>query len=204
MPGSRSPRSRKPRCASVRRTQRHHPDRRGRRLGQDYPRRRQFEKRRRRRFREAQLKIGGRNMPGTIVAENRQIHVPDLDNVDPAIADWPGLPHARAAGTRIMCGTPLRREGKAIGVLIVYRDRLAAVHRRGNGAAAELRRSGRHRHRECAAVQRGPGQNARSDGIAGAADRDIGDPERHQQLRAATWRPVFDAMLGKRHAALRR
>ncbi|UPT99641.1 GAF domain-containing protein [Bradyrhizobium barranii subsp. apii] len=73
----------------------------------------------------AQLKIGGRNMPGTIVAENRQVHVPDLDNVDPAIADWPGMPHARAAGTRSMSGSPLRLEGKAIGAFIVYRDRLA-------------------------------------------------------------------------------
>ena len=74
---------------------------------------------------EAQLRIGGRNMPGTIVAENRQIHVPDLDNVDPSIADWPGLAPARAAGTRSMCGSPLRREGKAIGALIVYRDHLS-------------------------------------------------------------------------------
>jgi two-component system NtrC family sensor kinase len=74
---------------------------------------------------QAQLRIGGRNMPGTIVADNRQVHVPDLDNVDPAIADWPGLPYARAAGTRSMSGSPLRREGKAIGALIVYRDRLA-------------------------------------------------------------------------------
>ena len=73
----------------------------------------------------AQLRIGGRNMPGTIVAENRQVHVPDLDNVDPAIADWPGLAPSRAAGTRSMSGSPLRREGKAFGVLIVYRDRLA-------------------------------------------------------------------------------
>jgi len=64
-------------------------------------------------------------MPGTIVAENRQVHVPDLDNVDPAIADWPGLPYVREAGTRSMSGSPLRREGKAIGALIVYRDRLA-------------------------------------------------------------------------------
>src|SRR5712671_2112815 len=74
---------------------------------------------------DSQLKIGGRNMPGTIVAENRQVHVPDLDNVDPAISDWPGLPYARAGGTRSMSGSPLRREGKAIGALIVFRDRLA-------------------------------------------------------------------------------
>jgi GAF domain-containing protein len=73
----------------------------------------------------AQARIGERNLPGTVVLENRQIHIPDLDHLDPSMADWPGLPHARAAGTRTMAGTPLRREGKAIGVLIVYRDRLA-------------------------------------------------------------------------------
>ena len=71
----------------------------------------------------AQLRIGARNLPGTVVLENRQIHIPDINNVDPAIADWPGLPPARAAGTRVMAGTPLRREGKAIGALIVHRDR---------------------------------------------------------------------------------
>ncbi len=70
-----------------------------------------------------QQRIGARNLPGTVLLENRQIHIPDLDNVDPAIADRPGLPPARAAGTRAMAGTPLRREGKAIGVLIVHRDR---------------------------------------------------------------------------------
>ena len=30
------------------------------------------------------LKIGGRNFPGTVVAENRQIHLPDIFNVEPA------------------------------------------------------------------------------------------------------------------------
>ena len=73
----------------------------------------------------AQLRIGAHNLPGTVLLENRQIHIPDIDNVDPSIADWPGLAPARAEGTRVMAGTPLRREGKAIGVLIVYRDRPA-------------------------------------------------------------------------------
>src|SRR3982074_1207702 len=73
----------------------------------------------------AQLRIGGRSMPGAVAGENRQIHVPDLDNVDPAIADWPGLRPARAAGSRTLCGTPLRRTGQAIGVLVVHRDHLA-------------------------------------------------------------------------------
>jgi two-component system, NtrC family, sensor kinase len=70
-------------------------------------------------------RIGGKNLPSTVVLENRQIHIPDLDNLDPSMADWPGLPPARAAGARTMVGTPLRREGNAIGVLIVYRYRLA-------------------------------------------------------------------------------
>src|ERR1700676_322256 len=71
----------------------------------------------------ARLRLGARNLPSTVIGENRQVHIPDLDDPDPAIADWPGLPPARAAGTRAMAGTPLRREGKAIGVLIVHRDR---------------------------------------------------------------------------------
>jgi GAF domain-containing protein len=71
----------------------------------------------------AQLAIGGPNLPGTVFRENRQIDIPDVDNPDPAFADWPTLPHARAAGARAMSGTPLRREGKAIGALIVHRDR---------------------------------------------------------------------------------
>ena len=71
----------------------------------------------------AKIPIGGQNLPGKVVHENRQIHIPDLDNLDPSMADWPGLPPARAAGTRVMAGTPLRRESRAFGVLIVYRDR---------------------------------------------------------------------------------
>jgi len=63
-------------------------------------------------------------MPGAVYLENRQVHVPDIDDPE-AIARWPGVTPARAAGTRTLCGTPLRREGKAIGVLIVHRDRLA-------------------------------------------------------------------------------
>jgi signal transduction histidine kinase len=72
---------------------------------------------------EAQLRPGARNLASAVVLENRQIHIPDLDNVDPAIADWPGLRPARAAGIRVIVGTPLRWEGKAIGALMVQRDR---------------------------------------------------------------------------------
>jgi two-component system, NtrC family, sensor kinase len=70
-----------------------------------------------------QRRIGGPNLPGTVVSENRQIHIPDLDNIDATMADWPAPPLARAAGIRVIAGTPLRREGRAIGALIVFRDR---------------------------------------------------------------------------------
>ncbi len=80
------------------------------RIGSAYPR--------------SNIRVGGRNLPGTVVFENRQIHIPDLDHLDPSMSDFPGLPHARAGGARTVCGTPLRREGKAIGVLIIFRDRL--------------------------------------------------------------------------------
>ena len=73
----------------------------------------------------ARRRLGERTLPSAVVLENRQIHIPDVDNPDPSMADWPGLRPAREAGTRVMAGTPLRREDKAIGALIVYRDRLA-------------------------------------------------------------------------------
>ncbi|HVI68189.1 MAG TPA: GAF domain-containing protein, partial [Bradyrhizobium sp.] len=72
-----------------------------------------------------QLAIDGKNLPGKVYRENRQIHIPDLDKVDPSIADFPGLAPARAGGTRTVSGTPLRRGHGAIGALIIHRDRLA-------------------------------------------------------------------------------
>jgi two-component system NtrC family sensor kinase len=72
-----------------------------------------------------QLPVDGRSLPGTVYRENRQIHISNLDNVDPSIADFPGLAPARAGGTRTMSGTPLRRGNAAIGALIIHRDRLA-------------------------------------------------------------------------------
>jgi len=66
--------------------------------------------------------VGGRNLPGTVIRESRQIHLPDLDHLDDEFADWPGPPVARRAGIRTMVGTPLRTKGRAIGALVVYRN----------------------------------------------------------------------------------
>jgi GAF domain-containing protein len=67
-------------------------------------------------------KVHGRNLPGSVVRENRQINIPDLDKLDHEQAQWPGLAVARSAGIRTMAGTPLRTEGRAIGALTVYRN----------------------------------------------------------------------------------
>jgi two-component system, NtrC family, sensor kinase len=69
----------------------------------------------------AHVAITPQFMPGAVYLENRQVHVSVDDPV--AMARWPGLTPARAAGTRTMSGTPLRSEGRAIGALIVHRDR---------------------------------------------------------------------------------
>ncbi len=70
----------------------------------------------------ARLTVGGRNLPGTVIRESRQIQLPDLDHLDDEFADWPGPPIARRAGIRTMVGTPLRTKSGAIGALIVYRN----------------------------------------------------------------------------------
>ena len=69
-------------------------------------------------------RFGGDNLPGTVLRENRQIHIPDLDNIDPGMAHWPVMA-ARAEGTRTVAATPLRHEARPIEVLIVYRGGLA-------------------------------------------------------------------------------
>jgi PAS domain S-box-containing protein len=70
------------------------------------------------------LRVRERTLPGMVIRENRQVYLPDLDNLPPEIADWPGPPVLRAAGIRMLVGTPLRSGSRAIGALIVYRDEL--------------------------------------------------------------------------------
>src|SRR5262245_31043568 len=73
----------------------------------------------------SELAVGGKNVAGLVYRENRQIHVPDLDHVDASIADFPGWAPARAGGSRVVSGTPLRLGTGAIGAMIIHRDRLA-------------------------------------------------------------------------------
>ena len=78
----------------------------------------------------------------------------------------------------------------------------AAVHRQADRAGAELRRPGRHRHREHAAAQRAAPAHRRSHRVAGAADRDLRGAEGHLQLAGRAGAGV-PGHAGERDAHLR-
>ena len=119
--------------------------------------------------------VGGRNLPGKVVRENRQIHLPDLDHLDSEFADWPGPPVARRAGIRTIIGTPLRTKGTAVGALVVYRN----VFRPFEPAEMQLLQT--FADQAVIAIE-----NARLLSelreVAGAADGDGGSIERHIEL----------------------
>ena len=82
---------------------------------------------------------------------------------------------ARVRGFHAVTNVPLVREGVAIGMISVTRVEAGRVHAPPDRAAADLRRPGRDRDRERAAVQR-------DQGGAGATDRDGRGVARHQRL----------------------
>ena len=116
----------------------------------------------------------------------------------------PGLLRARSmrvaavelGGVRTLLGVPMLKENELIGAIAIYRARGAPVHRQANRAGAELRRPGRHRHREHAAAQRIAAQSLEQQ----TATAEV--LERHQ-LVAGRLEPVFQAMLENAVAHLR-
>ena len=79
----------------------------------------------------------------------------------------------------------------------------AALHRQADRAGAELRRPGRHRHREHAAAQRTAPAHRRSHRIAGAADRDQRDAAASSRALPATCSRCSRPSLRTRSAHLR-
>jgi len=63
----------------------------------------------------------GRDLPSTCVAERRIIQIPDLDDIEPSMAEWPGLKILRQQGMKSVVGAPLLREGEAVGAMMVHR-----------------------------------------------------------------------------------
>ena len=74
------------------------------------------------------------------------------------------------------------REGHPIGAILVTRAQAGALLGASDPAAEDLRRPGRHRHRERPPVHGARSAQPRPDRVAGAADRDQRDPARHLEL----------------------
>ena len=82
---------------------------------------------------------------------------------------------------------PMLKDGDLIGAIGIYRQEVRAIHRQADRAGAELRRPGRHRHREHAAAQR----TAR---IVAAADRDRRMCSKVISRSTFDLQPVFEAV----------
>ena len=81
-----------------------------------------------------------------------------------------------------------------IGVIRASSPEPEPVHATADRAAADLRRSGRHRDRERAAVHGARGPQPRADRVARAADGDRRDPAGHLRARRPTSSRCMDAV----------
>ena len=74
------------------------------------------------------------------------------------------------------------KEGRPIGAIAMARRKRAAVSERQIDLAPDLRRPGRDRNRECAALRGGAGAHERAAGIARISDCDKRRAKRHQPV----------------------
>ena len=89
----------------------------------------------------------------------------------------PSIPSAPRLGSGVRDRTvavPMLKDDEPVGAIVIYR-RGPAVHRQADRAGHQLRRAGRHRHREHPPAQRAAG-------IAAAADRHRRRAQGHQPL----------------------
>ena len=86
----------------------------------------------------------------------------------PAVGRW-----SKLAGARTILCVPMLKDDELIGAIAIYRQEVRPFTDKQIELVTELRRAGRHRHREHAAAQRAAPAHRRSQRGAGAADRDV-------------------------------
>jgi len=117
--------------------------------------------------------VGMDTIPGMAVLTRSVIHVPDTE--DPSAIEHVRQ-RGRLLGFRGMVTVPMLREGEPVGAIIVtHRDPGLF-----SDAEVELRRSGRHRRRECPVVQGAGGPDRRPDTLGRAAHCAGGSGTRRQ------------------------
>ena len=86
---------------------------------------------------------------GRAVLERRVVHIHDiLADPDYRAEDYRGAEEMH----RTILAVPMVREDAIIGVIVIRRTRVPALHRQADRAGHKFRRAGRHRHREHAAA----------------------------------------------------
>ena len=127
---------------------------------------------------------------GLAILDRTVVHVADvMDNPEYRQAGET----ARAIGYRSALAVPMLREGTPIGVIRISRARATGVLREPDRAGEDLRRPGRHCHRERPPVQGAGGPQPGPDGRPRPSDRHRRDPSRDQP-RPADVQPVFEAI----------
>ena len=102
--------------------------------------------------------MGRGSLAGRTLIEGRPVHIPDVE----ADAEYEFRDFTRITGARSMLGVPLLRDGRAGGSALALPHARGPLHASASRADRDLRRPGRDRHREHAAVRGGAGEHAAS------------------------------------------
>ena len=107
------------------------------------------------------------------------------------------------AGYRTVLAVPMLKEGELIGAITHPSPRGTPVHRQADRACRELRRPGRHRHREHAAAQRAASAYRRSDRALQQQTATAEVLKVISPARPASWSPCSRRCWPTRHGSAR-